>query len=586
MTGAALAPTHAKDWAQFTALSDVRIHALRSARLNELPTPPHTAFPAPDARVAAAWHLLWTVGVALLLAAAATGAVSASGFTQAGLAFALAPGLAGLALWRDPGGPYRLILTGVWCVAMTVAVGLSGGLSGPLPTWTLAPLLAGLIIGGARERAIAATGSIIVVAVGLAASMSGAAETRPMLAALAALLLIGSAGWRLLSSLSRREAEASADHALRQRLEQILQSQPLLSLRLDDQGRVLSAFGRGQAGVDLADLTAEGLFGAAQPRDRPAIQSALSQALDKGEARIRFTPARAIDRLFEAALRRLPDGALLAVLRDVSDQQAREAALEAARQEAETLHQGKTRFLANMSHELRTPLNAVIGFSDMMRQRMFGPLPERYLEYANLIHEAGGHLLDLINDVLDMSKIEAERFELARERFDARDPVSAALRLIRLQAHDKGVELNGAFPADPVPVEADKRALKQMALNLLSNAVKFTPRHGSVTLSMQTDSAVLEITVADTGVGLSAADLERIGKPYEQAGESEQRQQGTGLGLSLVRSMAELHGGALTAESTLGEGSVFTLRLPIVDTNARATAQVVPFPGTAGADPA
>jgi cell cycle sensor histidine kinase DivJ len=293
-----------------------------------------------------------------------------------------------------------------------------------------------------------------------------------------------------------------------------------------------------------------------------------------------------MDRLFEVALRRLPDGTILAVLRDVSDQQAREAALDAARQEAETLHQGKTRFLANMSHELRTPLNAVIGFSDMMRQRMFGPLPDRYLEYANLIHEAGGHLLDLINDVLDMSKIEAERFELARQRFDAREPISAALRLIRLQAHDKGVELNGAFPVDPVPVEADKRALKQMVLNLLSNAVKFTPRHGSVTLSMRVDDAVLEVSVADTGVGLSPADLERIGRPYEQAGGPDQRRQGTGLGLSLVRSMAELHGGTLSIESRLGEGSDFTLRLPIVDTTARPTAEVVPFPGTAGADPA
>ena len=568
------------------ALSDVTINAFRSAGLNDPSAPSQTAFPVPDARVAAVWHLLWTVGVALLLAAAATGAVAANGFTQAGLAFGLVPGLAGLALWREPGGPYRLILTGLWCAAMTVAVGLSGGLGGPLSTWTLAPLLAGLIIGGARERAIAATGSIIAVAVGLAASMSSTPEPRPMLAALAATLLIGSAGWRLLSSLSQRETEATADHALRLRLEQVLQAQPLLSLRLDEQGRLLSAFGRGQAGVDLGDLTADGLFGAVQPRDRPAVQTALALARDEGEARARFAPARAMDRQFEVALRRLPDGALLAVLRDVSDQQAREAALDAARQEAETLHQGKTRFLANMSHELRTPLNAVIGFSDMMRQRMFGPLPERYLEYANLIHEAGGHLLDLINDVLDMSKIEAERFELARERFDAREPVSAALRLIRLQAHDKGVELNGAFPADAAPVEADKRALKQMALNLLSNAVKFTPRHGSVTLSMQVEGDILEVSVADTGVGLSPVDLERIGRPYEQAGGSEQRVQGTGLGLSLVRSMAELHGGALTAESSLGEGSVFTLRLPIIDTRARATAQVVPFPGTVGADPA
>lgn len=536
--------------------------------------------------MAAVWHLLWSVGVALLLAAAATGAVTAGPFAQAGLAFGLIPGLVGLALWREPPAPFRMILVAVWCAAMTVSVGLSGGLAGPLATWTVAPLLAGLVIGGARERAVAATGSIMAVAVGLAVAMSTTSQPRPMLSALAATLLIGSVGWRLLSSLARREAEAASEHHLRLRLEQVLQAQPLLSLRLTPNGALLSAFGRGQAGVELDDLTVEGLYGAFEPRYRPQVQSALEAAWTEGDARARFVPKRAMDRLLEVALRRLPDDTVLAVLRDVSDQQAREAALDAARQEAETLHQGKTRFLANMSHELRTPLNAVIGFSDMMRQRMFGPLPDRYLEYANLIHEAGGHLLDLINDVLDMSKIEAERFELARQRFDAREPISAALRLIRLQAHDKGVELNGAFPVDPVPVEADKRALKQMVLNLLSNAVKFTPRHGSVTLSMRVDNAVLEVSVADTGVGLSPADLERIGRPYEQAGGADQRRQGTGLGLSLVRSMAELHGGTLSIESRLGEGSDFTLRLPIVDTTARPTAEVVPFPGTAGADPA
>lgn len=554
--------------------------------MNLPPPPVERAFAAPDARVAAAWHLLWSVGLALLLAAAATGAVAADLFAQAGLAFGLVPGLVGLALWREPGGPFRLILTGVWCAAIAAAVGLSGGLSGPLATWVMAPMLAGLIFGGPRERAVAATGSVIATAVGLAAAVTTTPEPRPILASLAALLLIGSAGWRLLSSLSRREAETAADHALRLRLEQVLQAQPLLSLRLNAEGQVLSAFGRGQAGIELSDLTDVGFIAAVRDADRAAIAAGLRTAIGIGEARVRFTPMRAPDRQFEVALRRLPDNSLLAVLRDVSDQQAREAALEAARQEAETLHQGKTRFLANMSHELRTPLNAVIGFSDMMRQRMFGPLPERYLEYANLIHEAGGHLLDLINDVLDMSKIEAERFELARERFDAREPVSAALRLIRLQAHDKGVEINGAFPPDPVLVMADKRALKQMALNLLSNAVKFTPRRGSVTLAMETQADILELTVSDTGVGLSPADIERVGRPYEQAGDDGQRKQGTGLGLSLVRSMAELHGGRMTIESSLGEGSVFTLRLPIVEAAARPGGQVVPFPGPASADPA
>lgn len=554
--------------------------------MTESPAPPPSPNSDPQVRSAAAWHTLWSLTTALLLVVAGSGWVQTDSFSMAGLVLGLIPGLAGLWLWRQPGKSYRLLLAALWCACLTAAVGVCGGLIGPLSSWTLAPLLAGLIIGGARERALAATGSVVAVAVGLAVAMGADIMPRPILASLAALALIGTAGWRLLADASLREAELASERSLRQRLEQILQAQPLLSLRLDHDGDILSAFGRGQAGVEMDDLTREGLLGAVAPRDRPVVQAALVRARTESDARARFAPVRAIDRLFEVALRRLPDGTILAVLRDVSDQQAREAALEAARHEAETLHQGKTRFLANMSHELRTPLNAVIGFSDMMRQRMFGPLPERYLEYANLIHEAGGHLLDLINDVLDMSKIEAERFELARERFDARDPVSAALRLIRLQAHDKGVELNGVFPPDPIHVEGDKRALKQMTLNLLSNAVKFTPRHGSVTLSIDTDAEVLEINVADTGVGLSPMDQDRIGKPYEQAGGTSQRQQGTGLGLSLVRSMAELHGGELLIESTLGEGSVFTLRLPIVEATVGPTAQVLPFPVPKGSEPA
>ncbi|WP_169719079.1 sensor histidine kinase [Brevundimonas aveniformis] len=554
--------------------------------MNEVAIPPVSTLPAPANPAAAGWHLLWAVGVASVLIATATPYVATTGYVQAALAFGLTPGLVGLALWRETPAPFGPILACVWCAGAALAVGLSGGLAGPLASWVATPLLAGLIIGGRRARAIAAAGSIVATAVGMAVAMATGPVVQPILAGTAAALLLGSAGWRLLRSQSDLEGELAEEQNLRQRLEAVLRAQPLLSLRLASDGRLLSAFGRGQAGIELSDLTQDGLFGIVQAGGRPGIQAALQSAVVEGAAQVRFTPSRAMDRQFEAMLRRLPDGSLLAVLRDVSDQEAREAALDAARQEAESLHQGKSRFLANMSHELRTPLNAVIGFSDMMRQRMFGPLPERYLEYANLIHEAGGHLLDLINDVLDMSKIEAERFELARERFDARDPISAAMRLIRLQAHDKGVELNGAFPADPVPVEADKRALKQMVLNLLSNAVKFTPRYGSVTLAVRVEGTILEISVSDTGVGLSPADIERIGRPYEQAGATEQRAQGTGLGLSLVRSMAELHGGVLTIESTLGEGSDFTLRLPIIDTSARPTAEVVPFPGTVVADPA
>ena len=255
---------------------------------------------------------------------------------------------------------------------------------------------------------------------------------------------------------------------------------------------------------------------------------------------------------------------MIASLRDSRVQRARETDLERARASAEQQNAGKSRFLANMSHELRTPLNAIMGFSDIMRQRLFGPMSDRYAEYAELIHESGSHLLELINDVLDMSKIEAERFELAREDFDARDAITAVLRLMRGQADRAGIQLRGVLPPGALEADADRRALKQIALNLLSNALKFTPKGGSVTLTVQACGPILEMVVADTGVGISSADLARLGKPYEQAGDANQRQAGSGLGLSLVRAFAKLHGGDMTIESVVGEGTTVTVRMPVL----------------------
>ena len=250
---------------------------------------------------------------------------------------------------------------------------------------------------------------------------------------------------------------------------------------------------------------------------------------------------------------------------------AQVAALESARAEAETRGlkaeetlQARSRFLANMSHELRTPLNAIMGFSEIMRARMFGELTPKYGEYAELIHESGRHLMDLISDVLDMSKIEAERFQLDREMFDAREAVSAALRLMRVQAEEVGVNLRGVMPGQPIPVDADRRALKQITLNLVSNALKFTPRTGHVTVTTHAVGGLLEITVADTGIGIDPADLKRLGRPFEQAGTTGDQARGTGLGLSLVKAFAQLHGGDMSIESQLGEGTAVLVRLPVL----------------------
>ena len=288
------------------------------------------------------------------------------------------------------------------------------------------------------------------------------------------------------------------------------------------------------------------------------------QASAHGSAEATFAPAHDGQGWCVLTVRRMSPSRLVAALRDGRAEHRRELELDEARVAAEQQNAGKSRFLANMSHELRTPLNAIMGFSDIMRQRLFGPMSDRYAEYADLIHESGAHLLELINDVLDMSKIEAERFELAREDFDARDAIAAVLRLMRGQADRAGINLRGELSADSLEAEADRRAIKQIAFNLISNALKFTPKGGSVTVAARPEGEVLVISVTDTGMGISAEDLMRLGRPYEQAGGAEQKQAGAGLGLSLVRAFARLHGGEMTIESKLGEGTTVSVRMPVL----------------------
>ncbi|MGZ3346935.1 MAG: sensor histidine kinase, partial [Caulobacteraceae bacterium] len=365
-------------------------------------------------------------------------------------------------------------------------------------------------------------------------------------------------------------------------LEALLVNQPNLILSLTGEGEVLRAYGAPPPGI-TEELLLKGVAGLVGPRDQPALADALDSALRGGPAELVCAFAGDHQRFIALTLRTTRDGRLFCALRDATQQKAHEARLIEAKTAAEAHNSGKSRFLANMSHELRTPLNTIMGFSDIMKARLFGPLPAKYGEYADLIHDAGRHLLDLINDVLDMSKIEAERFQLQIEQLDARDPISAALRLMRVQADEAGLSLRAALPPDPIEIEADPRALKQIALNLLSNALKFTPRGGQVTATLQAQGGMMELIVADTGVGIAPEDLKRLGQPFEQAGDIKQRSKGTGLGLSLVRGLAELHGGELIIESTLGEGTCVTVRLPGVVTHPEAgerpSAQVIAFNG-------
>ena len=232
--------------------------------------------------------------------------------------------------------------------------------------------------------------------------------------------------------------------------------------------------------------------------------------------------------------------------------------------ELEMANRHKSEFLANMSHELRTPLNAIIGFSEVLKERMFGELNAKQLEYARDIYASGQHLLSLINDILDLSKVEAGRMELSAHDFAVRPAVHNCCTLIRERALRKRLHLESHVFEDVGTWRADERKFKQVLLNLLSNAVKFTPSGGQVRVVVRVEGDTLVVAVSDTGVGVAPEDQERIFDSFQQLGASddEMRQEGSGLGLALSRRLVERHGGTLTVESAPGRGATFIARFP------------------------
>ena len=230
----------------------------------------------------------------------------------------------------------------------------------------------------------------------------------------------------------------------------------------------------------------------------------------------------------------------------------------------EVANRHKSEFLANMSHELRTPLNAVIGFSEVLLERMFGEVNPKQEEYLNDILSSGKHLLSLINDILDLSKIEAGRMELESQPFDLPAALDNALTLIRERAARHGLRLEVTVDPGLGEVKGEERKVKQVLLNLLSNAVKFTPEGGKISLSASLNDGMAEISVADTGVGIAPEDQEAIFEEFRQVGSDYARKrEGTGLGLALARRLVALHGGKLWVESEPGKGSTFTFTLPV-----------------------
>jgi len=255
---------------------------------------------------------------------------------------------------------------------------------------------------------------------------------------------------------------------------------------------------------------------------------------------------------------------VMVIAHDVTHRHQAEDRLRMAMVMAETANRTKNDFLAAMSHELRTPLNAILGFSEIIGREMFGPIGERYAAYGRDIHSAGQHLLAMINDILDISRIEIGAFSLSRESADPAAMAESSMRLVGTRAEQSSVRLRTELPADLPALHVDVRRTKQILINLLGNAVKFTPPGGTVTLrAAVTGDGGFEFVVMDTGIGMTAADIEVALSPFGQVDSGlDRRFEGAGLGLPLAKSLAELHGGALTVESKPGEGTTITVRFP------------------------
>jgi len=350
-------------------------------------------------------------------------------------------------------------------------------------------------------------------------------------------------------------------------------------------------------GAQPQELLGQGLFERVHVADRPTYLTALDDAAALGERvsvefRIRRGGAGEEAQFIWVEMRcrplekHLPAGndanasEVVALLRDITDRKVQEQELEHARAEAERANVANGRFLATVSHELRTPLNAIIGFSELLTKEdslLIGP--ERRREYAYLINESGHYLLSVVNGILDMSKIETGNFEITPEPFAPELVIADACDLLALKARQAEIALDLRIPDKLPQIVADKLALSRIMLNLVSNAIKFTPRGGRVTVAATAQGHMLTVSVEDSGVGIAAEDLARIGDPFFQARSGySRRHEGTGLGLSIVKGLLALHGGDVGVASRLGEGTRVTFHLPLSCRPCRAEAAGVERP--------
>jgi cell cycle sensor histidine kinase DivJ len=442
----------------------------------------------------------------------------------------------------------------------------------------------GIVVGASATLAAVATLLLGATSDAAGAGALGAANTTLFLIPATVFATIVGTGFVRLRTLRHTAKQIRAG-----RYDSLAETIGCLVLFCDRSGSVSSVSSNCEAlfGLHPSALTGRGFFERVQVADRPTFLRTIAD-IGAGsvtiDATLRWRGTARIDRgdyaepvflwlemrarrggEYLAAKRGSQDSDVVAVFRDVTEAKLREAALENARAAAEEANLAKDYFLTQAGHELRTPLNAIAGFSELLGDPQLAPPdPEKQREYARIIHRSGRHLLAVVNSILDLSKIQSGSLAIEIEHFAVAPLIDLCCDMVKLHAKNNGVELLRAYPANLEEITGDRRGWTQILVNLLSNAIKFTPANGSVTISARPEASSLLILVADTGIGIAARDLARLGDPFFQAKTLPDRQdKGTGLGFSIVRGLVGLHGGTIMVASEPGKGTNVRVRLPL-----------------------